>query len=101
MLPVSSASSYHVWKVGSPDTDSKTVQSIISPMAISNESSQYVLPLDTGELPPIGASIFRIKKTSNKISSPTNHDDLKMRMTRNKDGDVEYSNGLIRVVFDG
>lgn len=116
-LPVSSSGSYRVWKVGSPNETSSVVSSIPSLKSTTVEAAKYVLPLDTGALPALGASVFRVgflggvsdylgkhSFTGTDVlvqAAPVDERSLRTSMRYNKNGDVEFSNGLIQVLFDG
>lgn len=102
-MPVSSIGSYQVQKVGSSEV--KIVSSIPAPKKTAKASAKYVLPLNTGVLPPVGASVFQVRLVTMPYTLPatdvvTDHRSLVMEM-KTSNGDVEYSNGLIKVVFDG
>jgi hypothetical protein len=115
-LPVSSIGSYSVWNVGSPNGTASLVSSIPSLKSTTAEAAKYVLPLDTGALPALGASVFRVgflgdsdylgKRSSTETdvlvpAAPVDERSLRTSMRYNKNGDVEFSNGLIQVLFDG
>jgi hypothetical protein len=107
LLPVSSDGLYRVRKVG--DNSTKMLPSIPASKQSTKESAPYVLPFNTGDLPPIGANIFQIrfmdgesKNSMSDAAAPSVVDHLSLTMRTDPDtGDVEYSNGLINVRFDG
>ena len=107
-LPVSSAGSYQLWKVGNSREISRVIQSIPSQKKIAEDASKYVVPLVTGSLPPLGASIFQLKfiePSRNTIhtvlpDASVDHRSLEKLMKGGKNRDAVYSNGLINVTFD-
>lgn len=108
LLPVSTAGSYRVWKLGSPENEAKVVPSMPASKPTCEKSSPYVLPLNTGNLPEVGASVFQVRlleqdRSKNDHISSLHVDarSLELRAAIDTKGNVEFSNGQIRVVFDG
>lgn len=117
-VPVSSSGSYYIWKIGSANGTASVVSSLPSLKSTTSEAAQYVLPLDTGALPALGASVFQLRfvgddsnysknvrsSRDDVITSTTASVDqrsLRSSMRSRENGDVEISNGLIQLVFDG
>ena len=103
-LPVSSSGSYQLWKVGSPKGDIKTINAVIALSNVAKDSSQYIVSFDTGPLPPLGASVFKVRfiggsESTGTLTSPVVLDHRLLGVSNNEE-DVILSNGLIRAVFD-
>ena len=118
-LPVSSNGTYRVTRFRASGDDAHLLQAI--PSLTSGTSccaAKYVLPFQTGLLPPVGASVFRISKqeeeqgreqvaspqrSSATWEEPVEYRRLESARTHDRElkADVEVSNGLLTVVFDG
>lgn len=117
-LPVSSNGTYLVTRIGASIDDARLLPAIPSwASGTSCCAAKYVLPI-TCLLPPVGASVFRISKqqdeqgqqkaASPQRSSATREEPVEYRRlesAQTHDGelkaDVEVSNGLLTVIFDG
>lgn len=111
LLPVSSAGSYSVRNAGSPNSTETVIPSIQSLKSTASGAASYVLPLDTGVLPALGAQLFQVTFMGNvspyrgaagqsNQNSATREDRILANRGDEKP-DVEYSNGLVTAVFDG
>lgn len=111
LLPVSSAGSYSVRNAGSPNSTETVIPSIQSLKSTASGAASYVLPLDTGVLPALGAQLFQVTFVGNvnpyrgaagesNQNSATREDRILTNRGDEKP-DVEYSNGLLTAVFDG
>eukprot|EP00980_Cylindrotheca_fusiformis_P014279 scaffold3791_cov137-Cylindrotheca_fusiformis.AAC.6 len=114
-LPISHAGSYTVGKLEDSTNGTATVvASMPSPHHITVGAAKYVLPIYTGVLPALGASVFKVDflgdsgrvgsfRGRDKFMPPASIDADLARMTLHysDNGDVEASNGLIQVLFDG
>lgn len=111
-LPVSTGAVYRVSKVGSPDGESNAVSSHPAAAGRANvKASSYVLAFDTATLPALGASIFHIslsersddetELTKTFASSTVKSDHRRMEIEHGSPTDVEASNGIFSVLFDG
>ena len=118
-LPVSSNGTYLVTRLWASGDDARLLPAI--PSLASGTSccaAKYILPFQTGLLPPVGASVFRISKQEEeqgreKVASPQPSSATwgkpveyrRLESARTHDGelkaDVEVSNGLLTVIFDG
>jgi hypothetical protein len=110
-LPVSTDGTYRVSKVGSSADEAKLVSASLSSLSSAKGSARYVALFDTGPLPPLGASIFQITLSGNTTTSKqldhmntslmqkTDHRRVDEFGTRSED--VEASNGMFSVLFDG
>jgi hypothetical protein len=111
-LPVSTDAVYRVSKVGSPDGESNIVQSHPAAAGRANgRASSYVLAFDTATLPALGASIFHIslsersddatELTKTFASSTVKSYHRRTEIEHVSPTDVEASNGIFSVLFDG
>lgn len=118
-LPVSSNGTYLVTRFRASGDDARLLPAISSwASGASYCAAKYVLPFQTGLLPPVGASVFRISKQVEdqarqkaaipQRSSATWEEAVEYRhleSAQTHDGalkaDVEVSNGLLTVIFDG
>lgn len=112
LLPVSSAGSYSVRSGGDPNSTEATIASIQSLKSTATGAATYVLPLDTGVIPGLGAKTYQVTFVGGSFSNPTDGEQSSLNsasseqriLTSDANGgkeDVEYSNGLITAVFDG
>eukprot|EP00980_Cylindrotheca_fusiformis_P014282 scaffold3791_cov137-Cylindrotheca_fusiformis.AAC.9 len=114
-LPISHDGSYTVGKLEDSTNGTATVvASMPSPQSTTAGAAKYVLPICTGALPALGASVFKVDflgdadrvssfRGRDKFMPPASIDADSARMTLHysDNGDVEASNGLIQVLFDG
>eukprot|EP00980_Cylindrotheca_fusiformis_P014284 scaffold3791_cov137-Cylindrotheca_fusiformis.AAC.11 len=114
-LPISHDGSYTVGRLEDSTNGTATiVASMPSPQSTTAGAAKYVLPICTGALPALGASVFKVDflGDADRVSSfrgrdksmpPASIDADLARMTLHysDNGDVEASNGLIQVLFDG
>jgi hypothetical protein len=112
-LPVSTDGTYRVSKVGSSADEAKLVLASLSSLSSAKGSARYVAHFDTGPLPPLGASIFQITLAGNTTTSKKlEHMDMSTSLMQKTDHrrvdefgtrseDVEASNGMFSVLFDG
>lgn len=112
LVPVSSAGSYSVWSGGDPNSTATVISAIPSLKSTAVGAASYVLPLDTGIIPALGAKMYHVTF----IGAPDSHfadseesysnsftSDQRILTTEVDGGkeDVEYSNGLMTAIFDG
>ena len=98
-LPVSRLGSYSVTKIEGEGKQSNVVDSIPSPFRVSKESSHYILPIETGSIPPIGASVFRVRQSSKTLMKAKPEFLLNTKEQKHQ-GNLEFFNGDFSIVFD-
>jgi len=115
LLPVSAAGSYRIWLVGNSNSNRTgvVVPSIASLKSTVSGAASYILPLDTGVIPALGANMYQVTflgdlNESQPITGTRSGLDSTATTKRRKaaeddsaKADQEYSNGLVTVVFDG
>ena len=95
-LPVSRLGAYIVSKVEAKGKESTVVDSIPAPIGVSKESSQYILPIETGSIPPLGSSVFQVRQSSKTLMK--NRSEFPQNTT--SPHHLEFFNGAFSVVFD-
>jgi hypothetical protein len=107
-LPVSTKGLYSIRKVGDDDDDVTIVSAHSSSKAISNQSAGQVVSFLAGPLPALGASVYKVVLVGNTTSRPNpvsvaTRTTATTRALAEVEGgkDIEASNGLFSVVFDG
>ena len=106
LLPVSSAGSYSIQVAGDSNSTETIVPSIPSPKFTRTGAASYVLPLDTGMIPALGAQVYQVTflgDLSVVDDEEFNPDPIIQEKRILEDGkeDIEYSNGILTAVFDG
>ena len=114
-LPVSSDGTYRISKVSGSVAEAKVVQSYLSSTGTggAENGAKYVVHFNTGPLPPLGANVYNVTLAGTALASTTaEHADTKRMFIQKsvhrrvddlvpKDKDVEASNGIFSVLFDG
>jgi hypothetical protein len=107
-LPVSSDGIYHVAKIGDGDGVIKNITSHPASQGVSDQSAAQVVSFLAGPLPSSGASVYKVAFVGNitSIDGLVRCPDESIVTQREILGiehskDVEASNGLFSVVFDG
>jgi len=113
LLPVSSAGSYSVRSGGDPNSTETIISSLQSLKSTATGAASYVLPLDTGIVPALGAKIYQVTFVGGSDSHLVGNEESYLdgsatseqrTLTSEANGgkeDVKYSNGLVAAVFDG
>ena len=111
-LPVSHDGIYNVEKVvihGGDAADVRKVKSQPSSPAVNKRSASLVVSFLTGPLPSLGASLYKVSFSGKEMTNEEN-DTINSRsrylateplQRKDESKDVEASNGLFSVVFDG
>lgn len=108
-LPVSSDSAYNVSRMGGEEQEAAILRSIPS-NSTGGDGADHVLLFDTGLLPPVGASVFRITMVKEQLEAPiiasphfpraSSVQSRDLTSSNGDQGDVEVSNGLVTARFD-
>ena len=77
----------------------KTMKAHTPSPRVGNRSAAFVVSFSTGPLPGLGACMFKVSLVKNPRDNSTDRDHIRNRMIGTED--VEASNGLFTVVFDG
>ena len=92
-LPVSSDVPYHITRVGSAGKGDQILLPVRSISKVTSDGgSDYLVLFDTGPLSPLGAAVFRLSRAEGQSVQPR-----RLQFST----DVEVSNGLMTVLFDG
>lgn len=113
-LPVSSDGTYRITKVGSSAEETKVASLPVLSTISTEKGAEYVVHFDTGPLPPLGANVYNITLDGNGLPSLSlenvdmNHRPFVERLDHRRvdefvsnSEDVEASNGIFSVLFDG
>jgi hypothetical protein len=107
-LPVSMVGMYNVGKIGGDDGLVKNAKSYPSSQGVSDQRASQVISFLAGPLPSLGASVYKVAFVGNitDIDGLVRGPDESIVTQREILGiehskDVEASNGLFSVVFDG
>ncbi|CAJ1925259.1 unnamed protein product [Cylindrotheca closterium] len=112
LLPVSSAGLYSVRSGGDPNSTATIISSLPSLKSTATGAASFVLPLDTGVLPALGAKMYQVAFIGGSDSQSIDDDEpfldsvtteqrILASESDSRKEDVEYSNGLVTAVFDG